>query len=154
MRNLSAAFLLACCAFLGGCAGHGKPVVPSYNGGDVGCQVVAGEVVFRFNPSSYANVTRNDNGEWLKIGDVTIKSVSVAGEFNDWSKDAWQMTEVKDGVYELRKDLGGFGGRHEWQFKFVVNGFYWVEPPTDAPNRIPSGAWGANRSYNLVLTVP
>jgi hypothetical protein len=154
MRLVSAAFLLACCAFLGSCAEHGKSAVPSYDDADVGYQVVAGEVVFRFDPSAYANVTRNDNGEWLNIGDVAIGTVSVAGEFNDWSKNAWQMSEVEDGVYELRKDLRVFDGRRDWLFKFVVNDFYWVEPPTDAPNRIPSGAWGANRSYNLVLRVP
>lgn len=64
------------------------------------------------------------------------------------------MVEIGEGVYELRKDLGVFGDRPEWQFKFVLNGFYWVEPPTDARNRVPSGLWSANRGYNLVLRVP
>jgi hypothetical protein len=112
------------------------------------------EVVFRFGPSAYLNLTRDDTGEWLAVADVDIETVSVAGEFNDWSKRAWEMSETGNGVYELRKDLRLLGERGEWQFKFVVNDLYWVEPPTKAPNRVRTGLWPANRSHNLVLRVP
>jgi hypothetical protein len=113
-----------------------------------------GDVVFSFNPSDYTNVTRDDTGEWLDIRGLPIDDVCVAGEFNDWSKDAWQMTKGRSGVYELSKSWAAFRERQEWQFKFVINGFYWVEPPAEAPNRVPSGAWRENRSYNLVVRIP
>jgi hypothetical protein len=110
--------------------------------------------VFEFDPSEYVNVTRDTDGEWLTIGDVSVGAVAVAGDFNHWSKAAWPMSEVRGGVYELRRELSAFEGRRDWSFKFVVNGSYWVEPPEGARNRVQSGVWAVNRSYNLVLRVP
>ena len=137
-----------------GCAESPAPDAGSPTDGTIGYALGKGEVVFRFDASDYDNVNRNDNGRWLLIGDVNIETVSVAGDFNGWSKEAWRMVESGGGVFELRKDMGVFGDRSEWQFKFVINDFYWVEPPADAVNSTESGLYSANRSANLVLSVP
>jgi hypothetical protein len=153
MRQIVSLLLLSVLALLVGCAASEKPAVLPFDDNNVGCRIVKGEVIFRFDSSLYTYITRNDNGKWLKIDEVTIDNVSVAGDFNDWSRDAWQMSQAADGVYELRVDLRKFAKRNEWAFKFVVNGFFWVEPPEEALNKVPSGYWGANRSYNLVLRI-
>jgi hypothetical protein len=44
------------------------------------------------------------------------------------------MKRRQDEVYELPVSVTMFDGRDEWQFKFVVNGTYWVEPPASASN--------------------
>lgn len=153
MRHVFGGLLLACCLLLGSSVGSRMYSGPSHANGVLGYYLTETEVVFRFDPSAYLNFTRNDNGDWLAAADVVIDSVAVAGDFNEWSKLAWRMSKTKEGLYELRKDLGLFEDRPEWEFKFVVNGFYWVEPPTDATNRARSGVWHLNRSHNLVLRV-
>ena len=144
---------IAALAVLAGCAASEKPTVLPFDNTTAGYTIANGEVVFRFDPARYESVTRNDTGQWLGIGDVTIELVSVAGEFNNWSRDAWQMSRSADGSYELRVDARDFAGRSEWAFKFVINALYWVEPPADALNKAPTGYHGANRSFNLLLRV-
>jgi hypothetical protein len=56
------------------------------------------------------------------------------------------MGRSADGVYELRRAIGQFSQRPAWQFKSVINGIYWVEPPERAANR-------AGRPVNLVLAL-
>jgi hypothetical protein len=45
--------------------------------------------------------------------------------------------------------LSEFEGRDSWLFKFVIDGVYWVEPPSNASNAVPTGF--GNNSFNLVL---
>lgn len=150
-RRIAAAMLAA--VLLAGCAGTRGPGADAVETAPIGYVMEGDETVFRFAASEYVNVTRNDNGEWIPIVDIDIESVSVAGDFNGWSVDAWRMSKVRDGFFELRKNVDLFAGRDKWPFKFVLNGFYWVEPPPRAPNRIASGVWRENRSWNLVLRV-
>ena len=80
-----------------------------------------------------------------------ILSVHIAGEFNGWKPD--------DARYQMKKDnklfililykstLGKKGERR--QFKFVINGKYWIEPPKDAVNKFT----GKDGNTNLYLTL-
>lgn len=72
MRQLLPVLLLTLCVVLCGCAASHAPSVGSPTGGDLGYDLEKGEVVFRFEASEYDNVTRNDNGKWLTIGEVGI----------------------------------------------------------------------------------
>jgi glycosidase len=54
-----------------------------------------------------------------------VRSVSLAGSFNDWSAFATPMTNRGDGVYV--KDLPLDEGMYH--YKFVVNGNIWVQDP-------------------------
>jgi hypothetical protein len=147
MRTALAVLVAAHCIVLGGCAWRRGPV-------PVGYDIAAREVVFRFEPSQYVDVTRDDTGSWRLLRDIEIERVSVAGAFNEWSKDAWPLSEVRGGAFELRKSRSAFVAQSEWPFKFVVNGLYWVEPPPEAPNCVRSGKWDRNRSRDLVLSIP
>jgi len=140
--------------FLAGCATSDRDVVlVDEDSGIVGYKIISGEIVFRFEPSLYSHATRNDNGQWQTLESIKINDVSVAGDFNNWSRNSWKMHPGEDGLYEYAAPLQEFRQREEWKFKFVINEFFWVEPPKDALNKVPSGYHGANRSFNLVLRV-
>lgn len=122
---------------------------PKGTGPPVGYRIDDGEVVFEFKVAEYAGTTDHETGRWTDMSELPIETVVVAGEFNDWSRDAWPMSRVDDGVYELRKDASLFAEKEAWQFKFVVNGLRWVEPPSDASNRVTAGP--DNTAQNLEL---
>jgi 1,4-alpha-glucan branching enzyme len=52
-------------------------------------------------------------------------SVSVAGEFNAWNKDSLHL-EKNGNRWSRRIELPIEFSKHEYQFKFVVNGKDWV----------------------------
>jgi len=110
------------------------------------------EVVFAFDRSQHEFATRGDSGARVAMADIELSErsgVAVAGEFNDWSTDAWMMALLEPGVYELRRPLEQLKGRGVWRFKFVIDGMLWVEPPSSAPNIEPTGL--GNDSFNLLL---
>ncbi len=154
MRQFFLVLLLAWCVVLTGCAESPAPAVDPPSDGTLGYLIGNDEIIFRFDASEFEEATRNDTGRWLAISDVDIETVTVAGEFNGWSKEAWQMQDAGEGIWELRKNLAFFNEGSELEFKFVLNGFFWVEPPADARNSTASGMYKANRSYNLILRVP
>jgi len=128
-----------------------KGTQPKETGPAVGYRIEGDEVVFEFRAADYAGTTDHETGRWTDMAELSIDTVVVAGGFNDWSRDAWPMSQVSDGVYELRKDVSLFVGKEAWQFKFVVNGLRWVEPPGDASNRVTAGP--DNTAQNLELRI-
>ena len=84
-------------------------------------------LTFVFNVEDYSNITDFN---------IPVQSVFVAGEFNDWSPDAWKMQPMDNGTYELTKPLSDFTGDFDWEFKFVVNGEHWAEPTEEFENKI------------------
>ena len=151
MWRLSSLIFLAVLTILAGCAESPAPEPEIPSDGSIGYLREERNVIFRFDPSEFEKVTRNDNGRWVDISNVDIRTVAVAGDFNGWSKEAWRMSEIGNGIYELRKNISFFEARSEWEFKFVLNSFYWVEPPEEASNSTASGVYKLNRSYNLIL---
>jgi hypothetical protein len=120
----------------------------------IGYRVEGGAVVFTFDPASYDFATRGDTGGRVDLANVAIGAagtVAVAGEFNGWSTDAWPMEVGQGGVYELRRPVEEFAGRDSWPFKFVIDDLLWVEPPSTAPNVVPTGL--GNNSLNLLLVL-
>jgi len=107
-------------------------------------------VTFQFNPSEFEDVTADQTGEWRKLATVTIDDVHVAGEFNGWSKTEWPM--VRSGSrWTLSKKKSELGSADTYQFKFVVNGNQWVEPPKRASNQ--AGTGFVNNASNLVMVL-
>ena len=143
--------LLALC----GCAST-KAVRSDFGRSVCGGRVVYGyriqenQVVFEFRPECYTLVKTLD-GVQSCLSNVAVDEVCVAGQFNSWSTNNWPMTPDKDGRFALRRDAGDFTGRDKWQFTFVVNRTFWVEPPGDAAN-MEMDLNDANR--NLVLRIP
>lgn len=107
-------------------------------------------VRFEFVPRQYAQATRDVSGEFVDVSALRIESVTVAGEFNAWSKTEWPM-QRKGSRYVLTKAKSELGSAPSYQFKFVVNGEWWVEPPLTASNQKSTGFM--NNSANLVLEV-
>ena len=66
--------------------------------------------------------------------DVEATSVSVAGEFNDWDRDAHPMTQRKDGRFSRTVALKTGA---EYRFRFWVDGSRW-ENAWDADKYLPN----------------
>ena len=107
-------------------------------------------VVFAFRPEEYASVTSGATGEWVPMKELRINSVAVAGEFNRWSTDAWPLARSGEGWIATRP-IAEFEQVRPQQFKFVINGRFWAEPPTTALNRIT--APDETRVTNLMLQI-
>ncbi len=105
-------------------------------------------VVFSFRASDYPTVTSGTSNDLFPIGDVRIHRVSVAGEFNRWSTEAMAM--VRAGEYWVAtRPITEFESSRPFQFKFVINGRFWAEPPPDALNR----ALAKDGVANLMLQI-
>ena len=79
-----------------------------------------------------------------------IKSVNVAGDFNNWNPNDVKYIAVmgNDKIFRLtvaKKQIGKTGETR--QFKFVINQEHWVEPPKEAVNRYT----GKDGNTNLTL---
>lgn len=90
------------------------------------------QVVFEFDPHLYTKVTIDGTSDQLDVVDLDIHKVVVTGSFNKWSKKGWKMKKGRDNKYQLRKKITDFNDRFSWEFKFLVNNKYWVEPNPEA----------------------
>jgi 1,4-alpha-glucan branching enzyme len=111
----------------------------------LGYRIEGDEVVFVFDVREYQKAN-----EWqhLDFAELEIHKVAIAGEFNNWRKQGWTMHKVDKFIYELRKKLKDFEGKPTWEYKFVINEKYWIEPPRTAPNRVND----EDSQNNLVFT--
>jgi hypothetical protein len=53
---------------------------------------------------------------------VTVDSVCLVGEFNDWDRTSLPMKRARDGAFRLMVELEP--GR-AYQFRYLVNGEHW-----------------------------
>ncbi len=75
----------------------------------------------------------------------TVRSVHLAGSFNEWSRDAWPMSfSAERRRWELSRQLVP----GSYQYKFVIDGADWIADPANADGA-PDGFGGRNS----VLTV-
>lgn len=95
------------------------------------------EVVFEFDSRMYAKADADGKLDKLDFADLKINEVVVSGSFNDWAKDGWRMKKLSRYKYQLRKPIEGFSDPFTWEFKFLVNGQYWIEPlPGSAKQKV------------------
>ncbi len=81
----------------------------------------------------------SQNGNYtFKYKDDNAKTVSVAGDFNNWDKAKDFMKKV-NGIWTLKKDLSE--GEH--QYKFVIDGEKWIPDPNNK-NKKDDGYGGFN----------
>lgn len=70
---------------------------------------------------------RIENGRLMFVyHDDTAASVSLAGDFNDWSQTETPLARDKSGLWLTQIDAPKAGS---YQYKFVVNGQRWIEDP-------------------------
>jgi hypothetical protein len=79
-----------------------------------------------------------------------IKKVNLAGDFNGWNPNHanYALKKIDEKIFSLvvsKKSIGQKGETH--LFKFVLNAVYWIEPPSEAINKIT----GKDRNTNLFL---
>lgn len=78
------------------------------------------------------SVTQTITHEFVYVADQTRKSVSVAGSFNNWDRNANPMRADADGrTWRTRISLSV--GQH--QYKFVLDGEHWIVDPKSKDNR-------------------
>lgn len=118
-----------------------------------GYRIEGDDVVFSFHKNDYKKASADNINFKRDFDDIDIESVVVSGQFNDWSKDKWQMDKINDSIYELRKKLIDFTDEFSWEFKFVINNTYWAEPSKNDINISPAKSkYGFNfHTYNLKL---
>lgn len=120
---------------------------------ELGYRFEKDEIIFEFDIREYQLATTEGQAGYLEFSDFNIEKVVVAGDFNNWSKDGWKMRKVNEYVYQLHKPLEEFKGKMEWQYKFVVNEKYWIEPPSKASNRV-DVLKGYQHSRNFLFSTP
>ncbi|WP_242204481.1 hypothetical protein [Aestuariivivens insulae] len=118
-----------------------------------GYRIEGDEVVFTFDRRDYDKVTKDNSSVKLDFRDFDIESVVVSGEFNNWSMKQWRMAKINDNIYELRKNITDFSDAFSWEFKYVINNAYWVEPSRDDPNIAKATKYGLRLRgvYNLKM---
>ena len=110
-------------------------------------------IVFSFSALE-KTVIKDEDGS-LKVFDTktdTIKSVSIAGDFNDWDhkNSTFQLTKTQKGKYILKVDRNKLGkAGAQIRFKFVINNKYLVEPKFAIINRITDKQTGTNLFVQL-----
>lgn len=115
----------------------------------VGYRIEGKEVVFEFDVREYEKVSTSKSDAKLDFEDIDIKDIAVSGEFNNWSKDGWTMSKISEYVFQLRKPIKQFDDQYKWEYKYVINGEYWAEPPKYASNK--TKVYPLKNSENLVL---
>lgn len=86
------------------------------------------EVVFEFDSRAYEQAVHESNGAVIDFADLDILKVAVSGNFNNWSSKGWKMRRIDAYRFQVRKHLKDFKDAPNWQFKFLINGSYWVTP--------------------------
>lgn len=117
--------------------------------GDYGIVFLGDEVVFEFRPEQYHLMTPGGATQSQPYTGVTPETVTIAGDFNGWDKMKWKM-EVVDGVWTYKAPRSSFEATRVYNFKFVVNTNFWMEPPADAKNAATSG-FGNTRNMQFQL---
>jgi hypothetical protein len=118
----------------------------------LGCEVRGDTVVFRFAPAQYRMVVHGTGSQWMRLRELHVRAVTVAGPWNAWSTDAWPLRAGRGGTWELRCPLSAVADHDTVPFKYVVNGEWWVQPPPDTPNQINAGIGDTTMNLFLVRT--
>lgn len=88
------------------------------------------DIVFEFDKRTYAAAQRGQDSLTADFADLEVLEVAVSGDFNNWLKEGWKMQRVDENRFQLRKKVEDLRGVPNWQFKFVINGSYWM--PSDS----------------------
>jgi hypothetical protein len=101
----------------------------------IGYKIVKNHVIFSYN---------------LLPSQKDTKTVSIAGSFNGWIPNLtnFTMKKVSDIKFELAVPIAQFEKGKIYQFKFVLDGNNWQDPPFEAKNTLEEGGY-TNLSLRL-----
>jgi hypothetical protein len=114
------------------------------------------EVVFQFDIRLYQEAVATGQLEELEFADFDINRIVISGNFNRWSRKAWKMKQVGPNTYQLRKKITAFNDVISWDFKFLINGQYWVDPAALNPSEkiLDQGIWKGVYDLDLYDVAP
>jgi hypothetical protein len=111
------------------------------------------QIIFEFNPQEYTIATEHTTGKTIQLKDISIHTIQVAGDFNDWglNNGAYKMSKTVSQTYTLIKSIKDLKLHKTLgtEFEFLINNSLWVEPPSNALNIRSTGL--INKSTNLML---
>jgi len=109
--------------------------------------VVSGKINRRKKQINYPIVKENSVTFRFYDIDKKIKSVSVAGTFNNWNPEKNKLIRSKTSphIFELSIDIP-YPGRH--QYKFVIDEKVWITDPIN-PRKIPDRIGGYNSYFEI-----
>lgn len=111
------------------------------------------EVVFEFDSRTYAKAEKDGTLQKLDFADLNINDVIVSGKVDDWTANDWRMKKIGRYKYQLRKRIEDLDDPFTWEFKFLVNGQYWVEAiPGAAKQKVLSNDFW-EETFNLTFNV-
>jgi hypothetical protein len=111
-----------------------------------------GDVVFVYELNGTTNlVTDSATGERFRFEPKQAVEVAVAGDFDGWTPRQMQRAPRVSTMWATIIPRRAFPARTH-QFKFVLDGRLWVEPPAYASNTAPAGV-GASDAKNLVISL-
>ena len=111
-----------------------------------------GDVVFVYELNGQTNlVTDSATGERFRFEPKQAVQAAVAGDFTEWSPRPMQRAPRVSTMWAAIVPRRAFSARTH-QFKFVLDGHLWVEPPAYASNTVPA-AVGASDAKNLVISL-
>ncbi|MDY7395333.1 hypothetical protein UMM65_08775 [Aureibaculum sp. 2210JD6-5] len=85
-------------------------------------------IVFNFDVRDYKKFTKDNSSRRVDADELDIQKVTLSGQFNNWSRDGWEMQKTGDYIYQLKKKLTHFDSEFSWEFKYLINNQYWAEP--------------------------
>lgn len=118
-----------------------------------GYEIKGNEVIFSLNLKDCPKVS-TDEGNFLDMKTITVESVNIAADWNNWEKmgEEYQMKSIKPNEFVLAKKVEDLGDGVQ-KFKFIINGKYWVEPPLKAKNCVPV-VQGTSDYQNWLIALP
>ena len=118
---------------------------------DFGYRIDGERIIFEFELNASANIVTDDRtGLRRRIRPEEATHASIAGEFNGWHPEPMTPHARRLDIWVAERTRAELGDG-PFQFKFVVEGNLWVEPPDWASNiaRVEH-----EDTLNLVLTIP
>jgi thioredoxin-related protein len=101
-----------------------------------GYTVQSDSVLWTFEPKDFKFATLGSNGAMTFIESTNIQSVHLAGSFNDWNKNDTPLSkDSMNETWSLRQPIRIFRSKKDYEFRFLVNGIYWVTPTIYTKNR-------------------
>lgn len=115
-----------------------------------GYTITDDSIVFVFDVSRFKYVTNQHTGEWERITKIPIRTVAVAGDFNNWNRNSHIM-ENQNGIYQLAFPLSDFQKNKMYQFKFVINEQWWVEPTVKMSNTDKTNLGNRSSNFSFII---
>lgn len=110
-------------------SGYSSIAQTAAKGAKAGAYFFEGEdVVFEFDVRQYQALRRAESGIDIDFAELDIDKVAISGNFNNWMSEGWKMIKVDSFRFRLRKNVAELEGFPNWQFRYVINGDYFLSP--------------------------